>query len=139
MAATQPRFEGQGDRTVDAIRRATGASGDTSGVQEALKEAARKANRPAYERAYSQGRQVWSQELADITSAPAVQTAIREATARSRNVAAGEGARPIKNSVQRRSRNRRGRSGRGHDTGPPVLGCREAQPRWSDWRASPCW
>lgn len=97
VAATQPRFEGQGDRTVDAIRRATGASGDTSGVQEALKEAARRANRPAYERAYSQGRQVWTQDLADITSAPAVQSAIREATSRSRNVAASEGGRPVRN------------------------------------------
>jgi hypothetical protein len=100
ISLTQPRFEAQGDRTVDAIRRATGAAGDVSGYREGLQDAARRANKPAYDRAYAQGRQVWNNELADLTSAPAVQRAIADATERSRNVAASEGARPIRNPFQ---------------------------------------
>jgi hypothetical protein len=97
---TQPRFQSQGDRTVDALRRATGASGDAPAVREQLIDAARRANKPAYDRAYAQGRQVWNNELADLTSAPAVQRAIADATERSRNVAASEGARPVRNPFQ---------------------------------------
>lgn len=96
-SVAQPRFEGQADRTVDAIKRVTGAGGDAGATREALQEAARRANRPAYERAYAQGRQVWTQELADLTSAPAIQRAIRDTTERSRNVAATEGGRAVRN------------------------------------------
>ena len=59
-----------------------------------LQNAARAANRPAYQRAYASAPAVWTPELEQLTTAPAVQDAIRKATRTGANSATGQGFQP---------------------------------------------
>ncbi|WP_421696942.1 phage tail tip lysozyme [Ancylobacter sp.] len=95
--ATQDRFPGQAGRFEDVLRGITGSQGDNAAVREGLKDAARQANAPAYKKAYQAGQSVWDSGLESLTGAPAMQTAIKDATNRSRNVAAVQGTPAPKN------------------------------------------
>lgn len=91
------RFEGQGTRAIDLINRnAPGVNSPQTRLL--LEQAAARANRPAYARAYMDGEAgIWHEGLAQLTFAPAMRTAIRNATTTGANKAAVEGVRPPRN------------------------------------------
>jgi hypothetical protein len=95
--ATQDRFGGQAGRLESVLRNVTGAAADNAGVRDKLQAAARRVNDPAYKKAYAAGQTVWDDGLEALTGAPAMQTAIKDATSRSRNVAAVQGSPAPKN------------------------------------------
>jgi hypothetical protein len=97
---TQDRFGNQNDRAANFVRTLTGANADNPATLEALQAAARRSNTPAYERAYNAGRSVWDDTLEQISQAPAVQDAIRQATRTGANRAAADGFQPIRNPFQ---------------------------------------
>lgn len=96
-AATSSRFEGQGSRVIDTVRRLVGGS-STAQNRELLQASARAANRPAYEAAYSApgAASVWDEALQQLAGAPVVQSAMRQAAVTGRNKAALGGFSPIK-------------------------------------------
>lgn len=96
--AVENRFETQGDRTVDTVRRIVGGN-TTADSREALIQSARTANRPAYARAYAapEAQAMWDQGLEQLASAPVVQDAIRQATVTGRNAGALNGFPPVRN------------------------------------------
>jgi hypothetical protein len=72
--------------------------GNSPQTLERLQAEARRRNRPNYERAYAEGENgVWSPDLAQLAEAPAVQSAIRDATRIGANRAAAEGFKPVTN------------------------------------------
>lgn len=90
------RFEGQSARIADRLSELGG--GDSFRTLETLQSAAKKANRPNYAKAYSEGAGgVWTPELAQLAEAPAVQSAIRDATRTGANYDVAHGFRPTKN------------------------------------------
>lgn len=93
----QDRFGTQNDRAAGFVQHLTGATGDNPATVEALQTAARQANRPAYARAYRDGQTVWTPEIEQLTQAPAVQSAIRDATQTGANRAALDGFQPVRN------------------------------------------
>ncbi|QPF87039.1 hypothetical protein IC762_12370 [Bradyrhizobium genosp. L] len=97
---TQARFGTQNQRAADFVQRLTGAAGDNPADIEAIQAAARRVNRPAYERAYREGSAVWNDDLEQLSQAPAVQDAIRQATRTGANRAAAEGFEPVRNPFQ---------------------------------------
>lgn len=94
--ATGDRFAGQGDRITELLR---GLGPSSAGkTLEELQQAARLANRPAYARAYMQGGAgLWSDELAGLAQAPAVQDAIRSVIKTGANKTVADGMPPIRN------------------------------------------
>lgn len=90
------RFEGQSARVADRLSELGG--GDSFRTLETLRSAAQKANRPLYAKAYSEGAGgVWTPDLAQLAEAPAVQSAIRDATRTGANYDVAHGFRPVKN------------------------------------------
>jgi hypothetical protein len=76
----QPRFEQQSERISNYIRDKGAGGAHAADDVVALEQAARKANRPAYQRAYAAGnRDLWSDEIERLTSAPAVKQAMQDA------------------------------------------------------------
>jgi hypothetical protein len=91
---TQERFEQQAPRIAGFVRQMTGG-GDTVADLEAIQAAARRANRPAYAQAYRDGAiPLWDDGFRDLTAAPVVRQAMRQAVATGANKAAAEGFRP---------------------------------------------
>ena len=89
---TQTRFGAQNERTSDFVQRLTGATGDNPATTEALQQAAQRANRPAYARAYQDGdRQIFSPEMEQLVSSPAVVEAMRRAASSGRDRAVTQG------------------------------------------------
>ena len=85
------RFQGQGDRTIDVVRRIVGGQ-STDAAKQGLQAAARAANRPAYQRAYAAGdRSIISPELERLLGSPAVVDAMRTAATKGKNLATAEG------------------------------------------------
>lgn len=86
------RFDTQGVRAIQMIRRAAGGAADDLKLQQALREGARKANGPAYAKAYDAGdKVVWSPELERLSGSPTVQNAMRGAQRVWRDVAIADG------------------------------------------------
>jgi hypothetical protein len=79
------RFEGQGGRVTDWLRYTFNfPNADTQ--QKAIEQAAKAANAPAYAKAMRDGRGgIWDQELAAISEAPAMQTAVQAAIKQAQN------------------------------------------------------
>lgn len=96
--AIDPRFASQGDRTVDTVRQIVG-NGTTLDAQNKLIADAATANRPAYAKAYADpnAQAVWDPSLEQLSTAPVVQDAIRQAAVTGRNQGALNGFAPIKN------------------------------------------
>jgi hypothetical protein len=94
--ATSDRFAGQGDRITELLRDLGPASAGKT--LDELQAAARAANRPAYGKAYMQGGAgLWSDELAGLAQAPAVQDAIRSVIKTGANKTVADGMPPIRN------------------------------------------
>lgn len=93
------RFEGQAARAKDVIARVAGGQVDDLAFQDSLRSAARKANSGAYRRAYGSpaAQSMWNEGFEQLMQAPAIQRAARQATTRSANRAAAEGATPVRN------------------------------------------
>ena len=84
--ATRDRFLTQSGRVAKEIETFFPDSVDYSKTIEGLHEAARKANKPAYERAYAQGSSgIFNDTLYDLSQAPVVQSAMRNAERRAKN------------------------------------------------------
>ena len=94
--ATADRFAGQGDRITDMLRSfGPSAAGKT---MEQLEQVARLSNRPAYARAYMEGGNgLWSENIASLAQAPAVQDAIRGVIKTGANKTVADGMPPIRN------------------------------------------
>jgi hypothetical protein len=93
---TAARFEGQQPRIADRLTQLGG--GNSAETLDKLKERAAAANRPKYKRAYEDGAKgVWTPELERLSAAPAVQTAIKDATKTGRNYDVAHGFEPTKN------------------------------------------
>lgn len=92
-AATNTRFESQTDRGETLIRSLVRRA-DATQTADDLKAAARAQNAPAFNKAYKQAPAIWTPELEQLTTAPAVQDAIREATRRGANRATADGFKP---------------------------------------------
>ncbi|HEV7283727.1 MAG TPA: hypothetical protein VGN75_02645, partial [Kaistia sp.] len=90
---TDARFESQTDRGEKLIRSLVRRA-DATQTADDLKAAARAQNAPAYNRAYRQAPSVWTPELEQLTTAPAVQDAIRKATRTGANRATADGFKP---------------------------------------------
>lgn len=89
---TQDRFGTQNQRAAEFVQRLTGASGDNPGSIEAVREAAQRMNRPAYARAYREGdREIFSPEMDQLISSPAVVEAMKRASASGKDRAVTEG------------------------------------------------
>lgn len=87
----QDRYAGQSTRAAGYIKNLTGGA-DAAGDLETIRTQARAANKPRYAQAYAEGnRPVWSNELERISSAPAVQEAMKTALVSGKNRAVGEG------------------------------------------------
>jgi peptidoglycan hydrolase-like protein with peptidoglycan-binding domain len=91
--AVNARFETQGDRTESFVRGLVRRA-DASQTADDLKAAARRVNGPAYANAYLMGPVVWDKQLEHLTTSPAVQQAIREATKTGANRATADGFKP---------------------------------------------
>lgn len=88
--AINPRYESQTARISELVRSEGG--GNSVQTLDQLQDLARRANRPLYKQAYKEGANgIWGPELQQLTSAPAMQDAIRRATKTGANadVAAG--------------------------------------------------
>lgn len=94
--ATVDRFAGQGDRITDLLRSfGPSAAGKT---MEQLEQVARLSNRPAYARAYMEGGNgLWSENIASLAQAPAVQDAIRGVIKTGANKTVADGMPPVRN------------------------------------------
>lgn len=94
--ATSDRFAGQGDRITELLR-GLGPSSAGKTLDE-LQQAARLANRPAYAKAYMQGGLgLWSDDLAGLAQAPAVQDAFRSVIKTGANKTVADGMPPVRN------------------------------------------
>jgi peptidoglycan hydrolase-like protein with peptidoglycan-binding domain len=91
--AVNARFETQGDRTESFVRGLVRRA-DASKTADDLKDAARRVNGPAYANAYLMGPVVWDRQLEHLTTSPAVQRAIKEATRTGANRATADGFKP---------------------------------------------
>lgn len=94
QSAIDQRYEGQGSRVVDAVRRMVGGK-DATTNREILNRSAKAANRPAYNRAYAAGdRPIISPELERLTGSPDVVKAMQAASqnGKTRAIAEGSGA-----------------------------------------------
>lgn len=90
------RFLGQTDRIAETLRSLGRA--DASKTIDELQNAARAANRPAYMKAYQEGGMgVWSDDLAQIAQAPAVQAAIKDVIKTGANKTVAQGMPPVRN------------------------------------------
>ncbi|HEV7339931.1 MAG TPA: hypothetical protein VGO06_28445 [Bosea sp. (in: a-proteobacteria)] len=96
LEATADRFAGQGDRITDLLRSfGPSAAGKT---MEQLEQVARLSNRPAYARAYMEGGNgLWSENIASLAQAPAVQDAIRGVIKTGANKTVADGMPPVRN------------------------------------------
>lgn len=90
-SALQDRFQNQGGRAMDAVRRIVGGN-TTTATRDTLESQARLQNRGAYNQAYRDGSEgLWSPELERLTSSPAVVDAMRAAATRGKDRAVAEG------------------------------------------------
>jgi hypothetical protein len=95
----EPRFSMEGPRISNFLSRITGSTGDNAGRIESLQNAARRANRYRYAAAERSpnASALWDRGFEQLSQAPAVQTAIREATERGANKAASGSSTPVRN------------------------------------------
>jgi hypothetical protein len=92
------RFESQGSRIVDFVRSLSSGGANATRTREDLLAQAAKENAVNYRVAEARGRgAIWDETLEQLAQAPVVQGAIREATRRGANRAAGEGREAITN------------------------------------------
>lgn len=91
------RFETQAARAADTITKfAPGVNAPAK--RKFLEQAAKAANKPLYDKAYRQGEAgIWHTGLEQLTLAPAMQQAIKDAAKTGANKAAVEGVRPPRN------------------------------------------
>lgn len=91
------RFETQAARAADTITKfAPGVNAPAK--RDFLQKAAKAANKPLYDKAYREGEAgIWHSGLKQLTLAPAMQQAIRDAAKTGANKAAVEGVRPPRN------------------------------------------
>lgn len=89
--AIDTRYQTQGDRTVDLVRRIVGGMSNVANRAQ-LQTAARRANAPAYRAAYAAGdRPINSPELERLMTSPDVVGAMQEAARKGKSVAVAEG------------------------------------------------
>lgn len=100
--AADQRFETQGLRAIDFIRRLSGGNADDLAAQSQLKAAARATNDPAYKAAYGapQARAIWTPEIRNLMQAGPFRTAIQQAESTARNSAAVTGGKAVVNPFQ---------------------------------------
>lgn len=91
--AIEERFATQGDRIVDTLRKIGG--GNAGRTIDDLRDAAQASNRAAYANAYANGEGVWSDQLRQLTAAPAVQDAIKSVLKTAANKTVAQGMPPV--------------------------------------------
>lgn len=85
------RYQQQADRFSAWIRSKFGGHDKAADI-EAIRDLARKQNAPAYRKAYAEGdREIWSQELEQLTAAPYIQRALSKAISKWKNYAVRDG------------------------------------------------
>ena len=95
QASNDARFEGQAGRAVEFMRGLIPTPGNAPQTREALEAAAQRARAPLYDAAYTAGQNgITTPGLRQLVQAPAIETAIRNATTNIRNQVPGVGAGP---------------------------------------------
>lgn len=97
--AADERFESQGLRAVEFIKRLTGGRADDLAFQDQLKKTAQLTNAPRYRAAYDapQARAIWTPEIRNLMQAGPFRTAIQQAESTAKNAAAVSGQRAVVN------------------------------------------
>lgn len=97
--AADERFESQGLRAVEFIKRMTGGAVDDLGYQKSIQDTARMVNKPRYDAAFNSPRaqQVFTPETQELMQSPAIQRAITMTQSRGKDMAAIAGQVPVSN------------------------------------------
>lgn len=97
--AADARFETQGLRAIDFIKRLSGGAVDDLAYQKTIKDAAKLVNKPRYDRAFNSpnAQNVFTVDLQELMQSPAVQRAITMTQTRGKDLAAIAGYVPVKN------------------------------------------
>jgi hypothetical protein len=97
--AVFPRFESQGPRFNEFVKRIFGTDLSNADTMAALKRSASTANTAAYDLARNapHAKAIWTPELANLTQSPDVQTAIRGALREANNRSAAAGQQTVQN------------------------------------------
>jgi hypothetical protein len=97
--AVDSRFESQGLRATDLIRRVAGGSVDDIGYQQAIREQAAIVNAPRYKAAFEapQARAVWTPQIRQLMQSPQFRAAVNMAEKRGADKAAISGFKAVKN------------------------------------------
>jgi hypothetical protein len=97
--AADERFETQGLRAVDFIKRMTGGAVDDIGYQRAIQDTARMVNKPRYDAAYSapQAAAVWTPNVRQLMQSDLFRSAINAAESTGTDFAAISGSKAVRN------------------------------------------
>lgn len=97
--AADSRFETQGLRAVDFIKRMTGGAVDDLGYQKSIQDVAKAVNRPRYDAAFNAApaRAVWNQPIQELMQSNTFRAAINAAESRGTDKAAISGFRAVRN------------------------------------------
>lgn len=97
--AADERFETQGLRAIDFIKRMTGGAVDDLGYQKAIQDTARMVNKPRYDAAYSapQAAAVWTPNIRQLMQSDLFRSAINAAESRGTDYAAVAGVKAVRN------------------------------------------
>lgn len=97
--AADERFETQGLRAIDFIKRMTGGAVDDIGYQQSTREVGKFVNAPRYRAAFEapQARAVWSPQIRQLMQSPKFRTAVDMAETRGADKAAISGFKAVKN------------------------------------------
>ncbi|WP_323012894.1 hypothetical protein [Devosia sp.] len=97
--AADERFESQGLRAIDFIKRLTGGAVDDLGYQKSIREVAKMVNKPRYDAAFNhpQAQNVFTADLQELMQSPAIQRAITMTQGRGKDLAAIDGFVPVQN------------------------------------------
>jgi len=97
--AADERFETQGLRAVDFIKRITGGAVDDLGYQQSIRDTAKLVNKPRYDAAFNapNAQAVWNQPIRELMQSDTFRTAIRAAESRGTDKAAISGFKAVKN------------------------------------------
>ena len=100
--AADERFNTQGLRAIDVVKRVAGGAVDDIGYQQAIQNTARMVNAPAYKAAYNapQASAIWTPQIRNLMQAKPFQAAINAAEDTATNAAAVGGGRAVKNPFQ---------------------------------------
>lgn len=100
--AADDRFEAQGLRAIDFIKRIGGGAVDDLAYQQSIRDTAKFTNAPRYKAAFEapQARAVWSPQIRQLMESPMFRSAVNMAESRGADKAAITGFKAVKNPFQ---------------------------------------